>query len=198
MIYVTENGSGLTLGWSGTPQSSHFTNLSSQDTRNSTTVPAEDKKKKISRKAMKVEDIIKSMAKVLSFAPEDMTSWLKNHLGGAKMGGGVFNELDLIALEIATIPLITDQLEKAVEALGGGFSLCMGQIISWEDLKGIHGLGTGNSKALKVPWTWVEWQIFFIFWSFKIADKDIFTWEKTPSDLPHKSTKKVMYGKTKV
>ena len=73
----------------------------------------------------------------------------------------------------------------------------MGQLISWEELKGIHGLGTGNSKALRVPWTWVEWQIFFIFWSFKLADQDILTWVKPASDMPEKSTQKVLYGKTK-
>ena len=48
-------------------------------------------------------------------------------------------------------------------ALGGGFSLNMGQLICWEDLKGIHGLGTANKKAIKVPWPRLAWQIFFIF-----------------------------------
>ena len=57
--------------------------------------------------------------------------------------------------------MINKQLETAVAALGGGFSLNMGQIIGWEDVKGIHGLGTRNKKTLKVPWTWLEWQIFF-------------------------------------
>ena len=183
---------------------SYFSKPLSQN-RNSTSVLAEDKKHVFPKTPGNIQDIVKNKAKVQSFASEVMTFWRKNHLGGSKMGGGVFNEWDLVAIDIATIPLITDQLEKAVAALGGGFSLCMGQIISWEDLKGIHGLGTGNSKALRVPWTWVEWQIFFIFWSFKLADKDIFTWKKTPSDLPQKSThkltqkstQKVMYGKNK-
>ena len=107
------------------------------------------------------------------------------------MGGGEFPEWDLVAVDIATMPLINKQLETAVAALGGGFSLNMGQIIGWEDLKGIHGLGTGNKKALKVPWTWLEWQIFFIFWSFKLAGKDIFSWEKSP--LPCNQQEKTLH-----
>ena len=62
------------------------------------------------------------------------------------MGGGEFPEWDSVAVDIATMPLINKQLEKAVAALSGGFSLIMGQLIGWEDLKGIHGLGTGLSK----------------------------------------------------
>ena len=46
-----------------------------------------------------------------------------------------------------TLPLINKQLETAVAALGSGFSLNMGQLIGWEDRKGIHGLGTGNKKG---------------------------------------------------
>ena len=37
-------------------------------------------------------------------------------------------------------------------ALDGGFSLNMGDLFGWEDLKGIHRLGTRNKKALKIPW----------------------------------------------
>ena len=115
--------------------------------------------------------------------------------GSSKMGGGEFPEWDSVAVDIATMPLINKQLETAVAALGGGFSLNMGQIIGWEDLQGIHGLGTGNRKALKVPWTWLEWQIFFIFWSFKLAGNDFFLGkshlclairEKNPASCPLK------------
>ena len=62
-----------------------------------------------------------------------MTFWRKYHLGGAKMGGGEFPEWDTVAVDIATMPLTNKQLEKAVDALGGGFSLNIGQLIDWED-----------------------------------------------------------------
>ena len=50
-------------------------------------------------------------------------------------------------------------IDKQIAGKGGGFSLNMGQLIDWEDLKGIHGLATGNSK---------------------LAGKDILSWEKSP------------------
>ena len=56
--------------------------------------------------------------------------------------------------------------------------------MSWEDLKGIPGLATGKAESLLVRWTWVEWQMFFIFWSFQVAGIDILTWTEawSPSD----------------
>ena len=45
----------------------------------------------------------------------------------------------------------------------GGFLIS--KIIKWEDLKGLHGFATGNTK--KPPsalgkWRWIEFQWFFI------------------------------------
>jgi hypothetical protein len=52
--------------------------------------------------------------------------------------------------------------------------------LSWEDLKGIPGLAAGKAKSLLVRWTWVEWQMFFIFWSFQVAGIGILTWTEAP------------------
>ena len=38
----------------------------------------------------------------------------------------------------------------------GGFSITMSKIIEWDDLQGLHGFATGNSKKLKVTWGWSE------------------------------------------
>ena len=62
-----------------------------------------------------------------------MAFWTKYHLGRVKMGYGEFPEWDPVAVDIATMPLTNKQLEKAVDALGGGFSLNIGRLIDWED-----------------------------------------------------------------
>ena len=36
------------------------------------------------------------------------------------------------------------------------FSVKMSDIIEWVDFKGMHGIGTGNLKAVKVDWQWLE------------------------------------------
>ena len=51
----------------------------------------------------------------------------------------------------------------------GGFSITMSKIIEWDDLQGLHGFATGNSKKLKVTWGWWEFQQFFILWSNLVA-----------------------------
>ena len=53
------------------------------------------------------------------------------------MGGGEFPEWDTAAVDIATMPLTNKQLEKAVDALGVGFSLNIEQLIDWEDKQGL-------------------------------------------------------------
>ena len=40
----------------------------------------------------------------------------------------------------------------------GGFSITMSKIIDWDDLQGLHGFATGNSKKLKVTWGWSDFQ----------------------------------------
>ena len=49
------------------------------------------------------------------------------------MGDGEFPEWETVAVDIATMPLTNKELEKAVDALGGGFSLIIGQLMDWED-----------------------------------------------------------------
>ena len=58
------------------------------------------------------------------------------------MGGGEFPEWDTVAVNVATMQLINKQLEKAVDAQGGGFSLIMGQLKDWEDKYREHELQT--------------------------------------------------------
>ena len=55
-----------------------------------------------------------------------MAFWRKYHLGGDKMGDGEFLEWETVAVDIATMPLTNKNLEKAVHALGGGFSFILG------------------------------------------------------------------------
>ena len=131
-----------------------------------------------------IRDIIKDSNRVQKFASTLMAFWRKNILGGVKIGGGIFTAWNEANIDIPKVPLITDILERASEKLGGIFTLKMDQILRWEDLKGIPGLAAGKAKSLLVPWTWVEWQIFFIFWSFQVAGINILTWTEawSPSD----------------
>ena len=62
-----------------------------------------------------------------------MAFWRKYHLCGANMGDGEFPEWDALAVDIATMALTNKQLENVVDALGGGFSLNIGQLMDWED-----------------------------------------------------------------
>ena len=36
-------------------------------------------------------------------------------------------------------------------------------------LAGCHGIGTGNLKAVKIDWTWLEVLKFFIVWSYTVV-----------------------------
>ena len=112
---------------------SFLAKLNTQIVRNSTSVLSEDKKSVFPKTQGKITYIITTKPKLQSFASKIMAFWRKYHLGGAKMGGGEFPEWDTVAVDIATMPLTNKQLEKAVDALGGGFSLNIGQLIDWED-----------------------------------------------------------------
>ena len=52
-------------------------------------------------------DIITTKPKFQCFASEIKSFWRKYHLDGAKMGGGEFSEWDTVAVDIATMPLIS-------------------------------------------------------------------------------------------
>ena len=112
---------------------SFLAKLNTQIVRNSTSVLSEDKKSVFPKTQGKITYIITTKPKLQSFASKIMAFWRKCPLGGAKMGGGEFPEWDTVAMDIATMPLTNKQLEKAVDALGGGFSLNIGQLIDWED-----------------------------------------------------------------
>ena len=45
----------------------------------------------------------------------------------------------------------------------------MVDVIEWKELAGCHGIGTGNLKAVKIDWTWLEVLKFFIVWSYTVV-----------------------------
>ena len=46
----------------------------------------------------------------------------------------------------------------------------MSKVIEWIDMKGLHGIGTGNLKAVKVDWEWVEVLRCIIIWSYAVLE----------------------------
>ena len=68
------------------------------------------------------------------------------------MGVGNFLAWDLFEVDVGKVPpVLVEQLNNL-----DTFSVKMSDIIEWVDFKGMHGIGTGNLKAVKVDWQWLE------------------------------------------
>ena len=49
------------------------------------------------------------------------------------------------------------------------FTIKMADVLEWIDLKGKNGIASGNLKAVKVNWKWLEVLRFFIVWSYAVV-----------------------------
>ena len=78
----------------------------------------------------------------------------------------------------------------------------MSDVIEWKDLAGIHGIGSGNLKKVKINWTWLEVLKFLIVWSYAVAGVSIDdnvneTWSPNADDFEDKKKFKVDQVKKK-
>ena len=72
--------------------------------------------------------------------------------GGQAMGVGNFPAWDMFEVDVGKVPpVLVEQLDNI-----DTFSVNMSNIIEWVDFKGMHGIGTGNLKAVKVDWQRLE------------------------------------------
>ena len=114
-----------------------------------------------------LEDILNNKSKLQKFVSKIMGFW--NDVRGRQgMGVGTFEAWDSFMLDMGQAPLLVGQLDKARDQLKS-FSIKMSDVIEWQDLYGIHGIGTGNLKKVKVSWTWVEVLKFLVIWSYAVA-----------------------------
>ena len=68
------------------------------------------------------------------------------------MGVGNFPAWDMFEVDVGKVlPVLVEQLDNL-----DTFSVKMSDIIEWVDFKGMHGIGTGNLKAVKVDWQRLE------------------------------------------
>ena len=65
------------------------------------------------------------------------------------MGVGNFPAWDMFEVDVGKV--LVEQLDNL-----DTFSVKMSNIIEWVDFKGMHGIGTGNLKAVKVDWQRLE------------------------------------------
>jgi len=63
-------------------------------------------------------------------------------------------------------------LDRVQEQLGT-FTISINDILEWVKLRSLHGLATGNPKALKVNWEWLEFLKLFTIWTFRVCGKGV-------------------------
>lgn len=140
-----------------------------------------------------LQEIMKNKRRTEQFASQVMKWW--KGVRGQKMGCGEFKAWDRHVVDMGSLPLLLDQVERVRGQLGG-FTFTMDNIIAWKDLLGMHGLSNGNIKAVKVDWMWVEVLRFFILWSYLVVGRNIqegvnMTWTPNSDDFVKKSKTEV-------
>ena len=145
----------------------------------------------------RLQDILANKRRTETFASQILKFW--KAVRGQKMGCGEFLAWDTFKVDMGSLPLLLEQVERVREQLGG-FSFSMADIIEWKDLKGMHGLATGNSKAVKVKWMWLEVLKFICVWSYMVVGRGLQDGvSKTPiEENVAKKTKKESSKKEKV
>ena len=126
---------------------------------------SEDQKKGFPKSPGKLEEIFKSKKRLESYASLVMKFW-KRVVCFEKMGVGVFKAWDQFNIDMGTLDLLTEQVQRIHV---GSFNIRMVDILEWGDLEGIHGLATGNAEKVKVDWSWFEVLRFFILWSYTVV-----------------------------
>ena len=140
-----------------------------------------------------LQDILKNKRRTEQFASQIMKWW--KGVRGEKMGCGEFKAWDRHVVDMGSLPLLLDQVERVRGQLGG-FTFTMDNIIAWKDLHGMHGLSNGNIKAVKVDWMWIEVLRFIILWSYMVVGRSIqegvnMTWTPNADDFVKKSKLKL-------
>ena len=108
-------------------------------------------KEKFPRTPGPIEDILKDKLRIQGLASDLMKYWRSTF--NLKMGKGKFELWDTFKVDTGAMAHCLDLVEQASSRLGDVFTLRMAQVIEWNDLAGMHGLATGNAKALRVPWS---------------------------------------------
>ena len=144
-------------------------------------------------------DILSNKAKLQSFSIKIMSFW---HFvrGRQAMGVGTFEAWETFELDMGKVTLLEDQLDRIRGEL---FTIKMSDVIEWKDLAGIHGIGTGNLKMVKVDWSWLEVLKLIVMWSYAVVGVSIEenvneTWSPSDNDFQEKKKFKVDKAKKKV
>ena len=145
-------------------------------------------------------EIFANRAKLQQYSSKIMTFW-HGVRGRQAMGVGTFEAWDTFEMDMGQVPTLVDQLDKVREALDS-FTIKMSDVIEWQDLAGIHGIGSGNLKKVKIDWTWLEVLKFLIIWSYAVAGVSIEdnvneTWSPNADDFEDKKQFKVGLVKKK-
>ena len=114
-----------------------------------------------------LREILANKSKLQKFASKVMFFW-SGVRGGKAMGVGEFPAWDTFELDIGKVELHREQFDKL-----NTYSLRMSNVIEWINMKGLHGIGTGNLKAVKVDWEWVEVLRCIIIWSYAVLEISI-------------------------
>ena len=107
-------------------------------------------------------DILASKSKLQQF------DRLDGVCGWQAMEVGSFEAWDKFEVDMVQVPLLVDQMDKIRGKLNS-FTIKVSDVIEWEDLVGIDGIGTGNLKKVKINWTCLAALKFLIIWSCMVA-----------------------------
>ena len=112
-------------------------------------------------------DILASKSKLQQVSSQILTFW-HGVCGRQAMEVGSFEAWDKFEVDMVQVPLLVDQMDNIRGKLNS-FTIKMSDVIEWEDLVGIDGIGTGNLKKVKINWTCVGALKFLIIWSCMVA-----------------------------
>ena len=133
-----------------------------------------------------LEDILNCKPKIQKLASKLMSFWNSEVRGRQAMGVGEFKAWNDFEFDLGKTHFLINQFDKIRNDVDK-FSLKMVDVIEWKELAGCHGIGTGNLKAVKIDWTWLEVLKFFIVWSYTVVGNLTDSWTRCPGHLGQKT-----------
>ena len=167
-IVVRHRGTKEVTMRSSVPHSEAVKMIRGMENTKEDTWVTEAQKNRFPKSPEPLEDILNCKPKIQKLASKLMSFWNSEVRGRQAMGVGEFKAWNDFEFDLGKTHFLINQFDKIRNDVDK-FSLKMVDVIEWKELAGCHGIGTGNLKAVKIDWTWLEVLKFFIVWSYTVV-----------------------------
>ena len=160
-IVVRHRGTKEVTMRSSVPHSEAVKMIRGMENTKEDTWVTEAQKNRFPKSPEPLEDLLNCKPKIQKLASKLMSFWNSEVRGRQAMGVGEFKAWNDFEFDLGKTHFLINQFDKIRNDVDK-FSLKMVDVIEWKELAGCHGIGTGNLKAVKINWTWLEVLKFFI------------------------------------